>query len=219
MAKRTPLRNQPFIIDKVSWGLANTEREATTNAGVTLAGAMTAIDDAARPWVTALRWLETSIEAVRAFREADDEAWPLVAGEDYPTLQAIRTMSLRMAKAHFLLVAAHQATKFLAKLPPRFGDASRPEQLGQLEEIIDMRNLFEHWDEHAATFEAPYVSPSRAAKRFAARHSAVHPGAGNARLIGSLDLIVLGADLDKARFATVECLRAALSHEGVALRD
>lgn len=82
-----------------------------------------------------------------------------------------------------------------------------------------MRDLFEHWDEHSQTFEAPYLPPRRAAKRFAARHSAIHPGVGNARSLGSLDLIVLGADLDKARFATVECLRAALSQRGVTLRD
>ncbi len=151
---------------------------------------MTAIEDAARPWVTALRWLETAIEAIREFTEADAEDGPSVPGEDYLTLQAIRTRSLRMAKAHFLLIAAHQATKFLAKLPTRVGDVSRPAQLSQLQEIIDMRDLFEHWDEHTQTFEAPYLPPRRAAKRFAARHPAIHPGVGNARLLGSLASIL-----------------------------
>lgn len=181
---------------------------------------MTAVDDAARPWVTALRWLEISIEALGVYQELAQQEWPLVPGDDYPTLQAIAEMSRRMAKSHYLLNAAHQAAKFLAALPGGVGGVSSPAQLGQLDEITDLRDVYEHWDEHASSFEDPAIAPpKRAGARFMARHPAIHPGAGTVQWLGPLDLVQLGADLAKARFATVECLRVALAQQDVTLRD
>lgn len=82
-----------------------------------------------------------------------------------PTPEQQRAASLTFAEAEFLLNAAGQADKALRRIAngPRLSAAIT-------EDIRDLRNLHEHWDEQRASFAHPQLARERAGRSFTARH-------------------------------------------------
>lgn len=182
-----------------------------------------AIDDAAREIVLALRWVwgtQRQIERyLVAVREQDYSGFR----GDYPTLSQLKGINEELWDVHFMWIAAAQAEKRLRRVARARKDSRFRLDKALADDIRIMRDLSEHYEQHAASFDDPNLPKTKAAARLAKEHPSVHPGVGtidmNGVWLGPVEINSLGCQIQKRERMLRTALAEKLQGFGITLRE
>lgn len=181
------------------------------------------IDDAAREIVLALRWVwGAQRQMERYLVEVREQDYSGFRG-DYPTLSQLKAINEELWDAHFMWVAAAQAEKRLGRVARARKDSRFRLDKALAADIRIMRDLSEHYEQHAASFDDPSLPKTKAAARLAKEHPNVHPGAGtidmNGVWLGPVELNDLQREIQKRERMLQTALAEMLLGFGITLTE